>query len=72
MARVAAKSMTVGSLWFGRDEVVHDPSLTQGIALLETGFPFLKRSLLSKHGTFQQSSEVLAALRRMGHPEPRF
>ena len=72
MARVAAKSMTVGSLWFGRDEVVHDPSLTQGIALLETGFPFLKRSLMSKHGKFQHTSEVLAALRRMGHPEPTF
>lgn len=43
-ARIAAKHMTVGSIWHSKDDMtVHDP-----LYLIEQGFPFLKKSLFSK------------------------
>lgn len=51
-AREAARSMSVGSFWWGADAVVHDPSLTRAVNLVDAGFPFLKRSLLARQSRF--------------------
>jgi len=64
-ARVASRSMLVGSYWYGEDAVSHDPSLTRAVALVEAGFPFLKRSLLGKHKKFQPAGEVEQLLKRL-------
>lgn len=68
LARVAARSMTVGALWFGAAEQVLDPTLVRPMELLDAGFPFLKRSLLAKHGSFIERDRVLERLGRLGHP----
>jgi hypothetical protein len=68
MARVAARSMSVGSFWYSEDAIAHDPSLTKAIELVDAGFPFLKRSLLGKHSRFQEQKAVVARLVKLGHP----
>ncbi|MCE4557215.1 hypothetical protein LXT13_22740 [Pelomonas sp. P8] len=69
-ARVAARSMSVGALWFGDVRDVSDPTLARPMELLEAGFPFLKRSLLGKHQDAIERDEVLARLEALGHPLP--
>jgi len=68
LARVASRSMSVGSFWFGEEAVVQDPSLTRGVALLRAGFPFLKRSLHGKHDYLHLASAAIEQLKRLGHP----
>jgi lipopolysaccharide biosynthesis protein len=68
LARVAARSMKVGALWFGAAEQVLDPTLVLPMELLDAGFPFLKRSLLAKHQSFIERDLVLERLGRLGHP----
>lgn len=69
-ARVAARSMSVGALWFGDVREVNDPTLVRPMELLDCGFPFLKRSLLGKHQGFIERDVVLARLQALGHPLP--
>jgi lipopolysaccharide biosynthesis protein len=70
-ARVAARHMTVGSLWFGpRDG--SDPTVDHAISLLADGFPFVKRSLFGKHSDRQDKSEIETAIARFRHPVPPF
>jgi len=69
-ARVAARSMSVGALWFGDVRDVSDPTLARPMELLDNGFPFLKRSLLGKHEGVIERDVVLARLRALGHPLP--
>jgi hypothetical protein len=66
MARIAARSMSVGSLWFCGDG--NSPPLSRALDLLERGFPFIKKSLLDKSAHFQDVREVRARLRSFGHP----
>lgn len=68
LARVAARSMKVGAFWFGDQKDVSDPTLVRPFELMDSGFPFLKRSLLGKHKKFQDTEAVIARLERMGHP----
>lgn len=60
-ARVASRSMSVGCLWYGPNDG-QDPAIAHGLALLDQGFPFLKRGLLSKHRGRQDEEIVRAAL----------
>jgi lipopolysaccharide biosynthesis protein len=69
-ARVAARSMSVGALWFGDMRTVGDPTLARPMELLDSGFPFLKRSLLGKHQGAIERDVVLARLQALGHPLP--
>lgn len=69
-ARVAARSMTVGALWFGDVRDMADPPLGRPMELLDAGFPFLKRSLLGKHQGAIERDAVLARLQALGHPLP--
>jgi lipopolysaccharide biosynthesis protein len=68
LARVAARHMNVGAFWFGDCNEVVDPSLVRPLALLEAGFPFLKRSLLGKHQSFVDADMVRSRLELLGHP----
>jgi len=68
LARVAARSMTVGALWFGDAGEVKDPTLVRPLELVDAGFPFLKRSLIGKHAAFIERDRVLARLAQLGHP----
>ncbi len=69
-ATVAARSMSVGSLWYADDIRCNDPTIFAALPLVEAGFPFLKRSLLSKNAHFVDTDAVKAFLRRQGHAVP--
>lgn len=69
-ARVAARSMSVGALWFGDVREVSDPTLVRPMELLDNGFPFLKRSLLGKHQGLIERDAVLTRLQALRHPLP--
>lgn len=64
-ARVASRCMSVGCLWQGPDDG-QDPSIAHALALLEQGFPFLKRGLLGKHQGKQDEGRVRDALMSRG------
>lgn len=68
LARVAARHMEVGSFWYGDSKEVIDPTLVRPLALLDAGFPFLKRSLLGKHKSFIDSDSMCSRLELLGHP----
>lgn len=68
LARVAARSMTVGALWYSDATSVHNPTLVKPMALLDAGFPFLKRALLTKSSNYIERDVVLERLARHGHP----
>lgn len=70
MATVAARSMSVGSLWYARAESCADASLFAALPLVDAGFPFLKRALLTKHAGIYPRDVILETLRRAGHPAP--
>ena len=61
LARVASRHMTVGCLWFGPDDDL-DPAIAHGLALLDQGFPFLKRGLMGKHKGRQDVRSIRHAL----------
>lgn len=67
-ASVAARRMSVGALWYGAPDVTADPSLFAALPLVEAGFPFLKRALLTKHAGIYPAEAVRAVLARHGHP----
>ena len=70
MARVAARSMSVGARWFLPQHTgLIDPSLARPLELLELGHPFLKKSLFGKHARFADQSRLREELRRRGHPQ---
>ena len=69
LARQAASvGLSVGARWFADISATIDATLTTAVPLLETGFPFVKRSLFSKHSGFAENTDLLAALERAGHP----
>lgn len=67
LARVAARTMTVGSYFFGPDDGT-DPSISHGIALASAGLPFLKRALLGKHRDKVDVEQVKNKLLDLGFP----
>lgn len=68
LARVAARSMSVGAFWYSGNISLPDPALMRPLQLLDAGFPFLKRSLLGKCSHLIARDAVLAAIGRFGHP----
>lgn len=67
-ATVAARTMSVGALWYADGRRAGDPSVFAALPLLNVGFPFLKRSLLSKNAHTVSRADVIAALRLHDHP----
>lgn len=67
-ARIASKSMTVGSFWHGNSCDGTDPSLHHALELVDNGFPFIKRSLLGKHRGKQSVEAVKDFLSKHQHP----
>lgn len=65
-ASVAARTMTVGSLWF--DSTGANPSLDTPIELLDDGFLFVKRSLEGKYAHQINPDELQERLAAFGHP----
>jgi hypothetical protein len=67
-ARIAARSMSVGSFLYADNEAVEDPTLQLALPLAAAGFPFLKRSLLGKLSHVAPREETLATLAAAGYP----
>ncbi|MFS0774389.1 hypothetical protein [Sphingomonas sp. 1P08PE] len=67
-AAVAARSMSVGALWHADARRCGDPSIFAALPLVRAGFPFLKRSLLSKNAHAYPRQALLDTLRDLGHP----
>lgn len=68
LARIAARSMSVGAMWYGPRAVTIDPSLFAAIPLLRAGFPFLKRGLLTKHVGIYGETAIRGVLEDLRHP----
>ena len=68
LARVASRSMSVGSYWYADAEKVIDPTLARPFQLLEAGFPFLKKSLVGKHMKFEAADAARQFLAEHAHP----
>jgi len=72
MARVAAKTMSVGALWFAeRYPENPDPTLFTADVLLDQGFPFIKKSALGKYRQVigpAMADALDARLAAFGHP----
>lgn len=66
-ANVAARQMSVGAFWAGTS-AGENITLTEPVELLKAGFPFVKKSLLTKHKRFQQEGEIKEKLLALGHP----
>lgn len=69
-ARVASKTMSVGALWYAGEPPVKNPSLFRPVELINSGFPFLKRSLTGKLQHMQDVEEIQEILYKSGHPIP--
>ncbi len=70
LARVASRSMSVGARWFADYRTAADPSFFAALSLMETGFPFLKKSLLNRRPDIYDRDIIVAALENLGHPLP--
>jgi len=66
-ARVASKSMRVGAFWYAPHETIIDPTLVRPVELVDAGFPFVKRSLLSKHAKLQEPAKIRELVFSLGH-----
>lgn len=66
-ARIAARQMSVGSLLYAPDRTA-DPLLDLALPLVESGFPFLKRSLLGKFDHLYPADAIRATLHASGYP----
>lgn len=69
-ARVASRTMRVGSFWYADGAQVVNPSLDRPVELVAAGFPFLKRSLTGKLQNRQNIAEIRELLFTLGHPVP--
>jgi lipopolysaccharide biosynthesis protein len=67
-ADAACHAMSVGSLWYADHIRCNDPTIFAALPLIEAGFPFLKRSLLTRNAQFVDTDAVIKTLRRLGHP----
>jgi lipopolysaccharide biosynthesis protein len=68
LARAAVRTMSVGALWYADNRRCSDATIFAALPLLDAGFPFLKRSLLTKHAEFNDINDVHTALRARTHP----
>jgi lipopolysaccharide biosynthesis protein len=67
-ARVASRRMTVGALWYADARECGDPTVFAGPALLEHGFPFMKKSLFGRNVGLYPEEQLRRALADRGHP----
>lgn len=70
LARVASRHMSVGAKWYSNHRVTSEPSFFSALSLLETGFPFLKKSLLHRRPDIYDRTDILEVLEGLGHPRP--
>ena len=73
LAEVASRHMSVGSLWYASDVENTDPTLFTAEALLDQGFPFIKKSALGKKRRLTGdaiATRLEARLAAFGHPAP--
>jgi len=70
LARVAARSMSVGAFWYAGGEPGWDPTLHGAEDLIAAGFPFLKRSLFGKYTGVFDEARLFEMLEERGHPLP--
>lgn len=70
LAAVASRAMSVGAYWYARPQACADPSLFAALPLVDAGFPFLKRALLTKHAEIYPRDMIMDTLRSVGHPDP--
>lgn len=68
MAETAARTMSVGAFWYARPSKCADPSLFAALPLVQAGFPFLKRALLTKHAGIYPADIIKDTLGSMRHP----
>jgi hypothetical protein len=69
LARVAARTMKVGALWFAGGHGAGNPSLTKAVPLLTAGFPFLKRSIAGGKLAHRYDQKlVMELLAERSHP----
>jgi lipopolysaccharide biosynthesis protein len=68
MARVAAKTMSVGALWFAQGVGLLNPTMVAPFELLSDGFPFVKRTLLGPDAGPELRVRVRSWLAERGHP----
>ena len=71
LARVASGHMSVGALWHAPDLDNSDPTLFTAEALLDQGFPFIKKSTLGKKRTLigeDMAARIETRLAVLGHP----
>ncbi len=68
-ARIAARAMSVGALWYGPSDM-GDPSVHTALALVRSGFPFLKRKLFHRDAGIFPREAMLAVLEEHDHPRP--
>lgn len=68
-ARTAARSMSVGALWYG-PRAMGDPSVHAALSLVESGFPFLKRKLFHRDAGLLPIHALTTFLESHGHPIP--
>lgn len=66
--RVSQAGLSVGARWFAQAPQFGDPTIYSGLDLLRHGFPFLKRSLLTRHPDLYPRHDLLSALEERGHP----
>ena len=69
LARVAHRHISVGAFFYADGSRYQDLCLNCPAALVDAGFPFLKRSLFGKFaGSFQDPAAMQVLLQRLGHP----
>lgn len=70
LARIASRYMSVGAKWYSHHRSSSEPAFFCALSLLETGFPFLKKSLFRKMPGVYNSYTIAAVLEELGHPRP--
>jgi lipopolysaccharide biosynthesis protein len=70
LARVASRQMSVGAKWYSHHRSSSEPAFFCALSLLETGFPFMKKSLLRKMPGTYDPDVIAAVLEELGHPRP--
>jgi lipopolysaccharide biosynthesis protein len=68
LASEAARSMSVGAFWYADYVRCNDPTIYAALPLLDAGFPFLKKSLLTRNRHVWRKDDISDALRDRDHP----
>ncbi|MEO6081352.1 MAG: hypothetical protein ABIQ86_16525 [Steroidobacteraceae bacterium] len=65
-AQVAARTMKVGAMWF--DPTGSNPAIHRPVELIESGYPFLKKSLVGKFSHLVEGWNIRSYLASKKHP----